>query len=920
MRALVLGLLVFVSGCFSVAKLHPERPDDNTFFAIADRSFTVRGTKFFVLTDNTQTDVHLEVRYVIGADQDPKGKEGLAHVVEHLLFEVPIGDLDDSESYGKALSKMSLNWNAFTQLDTTSYLTTFPKSSLVSILNLEMMRSQRGCRGLTEDAFLREREVVRNEARERDLGGPSIANAISEFIYPEGHPYRRSVIGTDQSLTSITMKDACDFMAAHYHANNRIIVVSGPVNPGEVQNLADALLGPALPEQERAELAVSPVISHTRGATTIDLDIETPLVVATWPMAAVGTQTYRRQQQVLNGMGATLQKAASKADWVAGVGVTRFGGPKAPAMLAFVAVTDAADLIRAEFLIQAAREKTLAKSGKYIHSFLLQRHLLLQFEEQDNRTGLFAEYLQYSEPGFALARHFSELDDTSEEEIAEEAEKLLARPGRSLRIRPKEATYVRNADTVAIEAPPPRQQSFLEPDAATLAAANQELPIPAHVGREQQFRRYRLPNGLNLLFWQNKTLPLVHGRLVLPVGASHVAANKAGISNLLPGQDGPDATIFSESTMSKNADAMMFVLANSFARSKRLISTRDMKALKEALSTEEEVEQALFEAKLKSAIFGPNHPYTRTSFTRASLANLTKSAVADWAEKNRSVRGATLVVTGRFDPDLMYRLALYYFGEKPDHRLAKRAQPPALPNKGAVVSSADDERASLDISISFRASKGVGPRMPARRVLAMIISNRMQRLREEQALTYGIHASYTPLQDAGLWKIRGSVDPARSEEAMQSLLLVIAELRANPKSYVGEFANARKVLMSRFDTSRPSAADAARRLAYQAALHLEDDYYEHYVRALARLRPQDVQTLLDSEFEDEQRIIGLQGPRIAIVQARKSIKAFRYVPKPASVPKPAAKAKPASVPEPAAELKAAKTDEPATEPSAAKTP
>lgn len=869
-------LAAFSVSCFSVAKLHPERPADDSHFGVADHAFTVRGTKFLVVTDQSQSEVHLEVRYIIGADQDPVGKEGLAHVVEHLLFEVPIGDLDDADHYGRALSRVSLSWNAFTTLDTTSYLTTLNKKNLVSVLNLEMMRSQRGCRGLSEETFLREREVVRNEARERDLGGPSIADTLSEFIYKKGHPYRRSVIGTDATLTSLTLSDACEFMAKHYHSNNRLIVVSGPVSPREVSSLANVLVGPALPDQKTTDAQVAPVIAQ-RSGETVDLDIDTPIVIATWRMEPLGSEAYRFQQQVLGGFGAALRKAAKNKDWVRGIGVTRFGGQRAPAMVAYVAVADAAELSRAEALIDEARKKTLAKKGKYIHSYLLQRQLILQYENQEERTGLFADYLQFSEKDFRLARHISELEETKEEEIAAVANSLLDRPGRSLRIRPNDAVYVRENSSFAIDASPPRQQNLLDADTATVEAANRALPIPTHVGAKQKARRYHLPNGLTLVFWENKSLPLVHGRLILPIGASDVSTQYSGLSNLLPGSDRADVTVFSETSMSKNADGVMYRLAHEFKRSSRITSERDMQTLAESLSTEETAASELYQKQLKRAIYGKNHPYTRTSITRESLPKLSKGAVSTWAKKHRTVRGATLILTGRFDPELMYRLALYYFGEANDAPLPTPETAPPLPNQGAVVHGYDESKASLGISLSFRGEAGAGIDMPARQLLAMVISNRMQQLRESQALTYNIHARFVPNQDAGVWHIQGDVDPARGTEAMQSLLLVIAELRASPGSYVGEFANARSKLMAGFSTSKPSAAAAANRLTYLTALKLEDDYYEHYVRALARVVPSDLEALLKGEFEQADRVIGLFGPRHSVSAAKKVIESFVYV-------------------------------------------
>src|SRR5215470_14673646 len=153
------------------------------------------GATVIVLPDATTDLVEVDVRYAVGAREDPPGKAGLAHLVEHLMFEQhqagagrpPIGTL---------LRDLSVYVNAFTNWDSTHYQTLAPAERMEDLVALEVARMQTGCATIDGDTFSREREVVRNEIRTR-MGTPraQVEYLLLDAMYPPGHPYRQTVGG-----------------------------------------------------------------------------------------------------------------------------------------------------------------------------------------------------------------------------------------------------------------------------------------------------------------------------------------------------------------------------------------------------------------------------------------------------------------------------------------------------------------------------------------------------------------------------------------------------------------------------------------------------------------------------------------------------------------------------------------------------
>ena len=133
----------------------------------------------------------------VGSTSDPPGKEGLAHLVEHLTFRSKVGTPPTSMKtlLGQA---GAADLNASTDFDATVYHEVGPRDALGDLLTLEGLRMLDPLANVDETTFLTEREVVHNELRERGETNAigSIFAATQAATFPAGHPYARPIGGT----------------------------------------------------------------------------------------------------------------------------------------------------------------------------------------------------------------------------------------------------------------------------------------------------------------------------------------------------------------------------------------------------------------------------------------------------------------------------------------------------------------------------------------------------------------------------------------------------------------------------------------------------------------------------------------------------------------------------------------------------
>ncbi len=114
--------MLFVAAC---AMPHPPpAPPRQTNLALQiSRLELTNGLRVVLVRDPRATEVEVTMRYRTGSVDDPAGQEGLAHVVEHLMFQLR-PDGAGTTPLMKSINDLTTFFNAYTNWDTTHYMNT----------------------------------------------------------------------------------------------------------------------------------------------------------------------------------------------------------------------------------------------------------------------------------------------------------------------------------------------------------------------------------------------------------------------------------------------------------------------------------------------------------------------------------------------------------------------------------------------------------------------------------------------------------------------------------------------------------------------------------------------------------------------------------------------------------------------------
>jgi len=239
------------------------------------------GMEVVVIEDHRAPVVVHMVWYRIGAADEPAGHSGIAHFLEHLMFqgtkEVAPGDLS------KIVSAQGGSDNAFTALDYTAYFQRVAADRLDLMMKLEADRMRN--LNLTEDDVTTERQVILEERAERTDSDPGalLGEQMSAAQYMN-HPYGTPIIGWRHEMEALSREDALDFYQANYAPNNAILVVAGDVVPADVLAMAKLHYGPVPPSDKiapRVRPTEPPQLSERR-LVLADARVAQPYVIRTY--------------------------------------------------------------------------------------------------------------------------------------------------------------------------------------------------------------------------------------------------------------------------------------------------------------------------------------------------------------------------------------------------------------------------------------------------------------------------------------------------------------------------------------------------------------------------------------------------------------------------------------------------------------
>lgn len=224
------------------------------------------GLRVVVHEDRKVPVVAVNVWYHVGSKDEQLGRTGFAHLFEHLMFQ---GSENAPGEYFEPLETVgATDMNGTTNRDRTNYYQTVPTSALDLALFMESDRMGHFTSAITQKRLDEQREVVKNEKRQRVLNQPygRVFPMSAELSYPPEHPYSWSTIGRMKDLDAATLEDVQTWFAEHYGAANAVVTIAGDISPEEARQKAEKFFGhiPSGPALARKGTWIAPMTGHRR--------------------------------------------------------------------------------------------------------------------------------------------------------------------------------------------------------------------------------------------------------------------------------------------------------------------------------------------------------------------------------------------------------------------------------------------------------------------------------------------------------------------------------------------------------------------------------------------------------------------------------------------------------------------------------
>ncbi|MGV2495449.1 M16 family metallopeptidase [Pelagerythrobacter aerophilus] len=513
------------------------------------------GLTVLVHEDRKAPVVGVSVWYEIGSKHEPKGKTGFAHLFEHLMFN---GSENAPGDFFEPLQQVgATDFNGTTWFDRTNYFETVPTGALDLALMLESDRMGHLLGAVTQEKLDNQIGVVQNEKRQGDNQPYGLVEYEQlENLYPSGHPYHHSTIGSMADLSGATMEDVQKWFRDHYGPNNAVLVLAGDIDTATAREKVTKWFGaiPAGPEIHPVAAPV-PTMPEPLSKTIYDR-IASPRLYRMWAVPGLDDPEYLplsmgatvlgglassrldnalvREQQLAVRVVASAQIFAQAGQFVVyadakpGVSEEQLAAALDAEIAEFIAEGPTADeLQRAVTTYAAGQIRGLEQVGGFSGKAPTLAEGLLY-------SGNPAEYKEVLETAAAM----------TPERVRDVTAKWLSRPVFELTVEPGERKeggearggYFTGGSDSGL-AGPAFYSSPLSMQGSTAAAEVDRSTLP-EVGELKpldfpDIQRATLSNGMEVYFAQRDAVPAVSVRVNFDAGYAADPKDKLGVQSLM---------------------------------------------------------------------------------------------------------------------------------------------------------------------------------------------------------------------------------------------------------------------------------------------------------------------------------------------------------------------------------------------------
>lgn len=861
------------------------------------------GLTVVVHTDKTAPVVAVSVTYKVGSQHETPGLSGFAHLFEHLMAQ-GTKSLKPRE-ISRVIESNGGVRNAYTMRTNTTYHSVVPKSALKTVLWAEAERMS--TLNVDERALALEQQVVLEEmrlryvnqayAKARDAGMAETAFAKWEN--------QHTTIGEAADVRNAKLEDVRAFYKKHYAPNNAVLSLAGDVDEAEARELAERFYGHLEPREiaPAPDLTEAPIQGEKRRVIE-DKFAKVPLLMTGWNAPERGTKDYWALTVLAEVLGGgeespLYQSLVKDAKIALGVSPnypwwTGPFNPGGPDLFGFMtqlkpgASADVAlrltDAVLARYAAEGPAEGELASAKAKIE--LSWTKDLEQLIERAKTLGSYAAMV--GDPS-QLSEDFAALTAITAADVREAVSRWLIGKGRAVvEARPTpDAQLPAEVATPAIPAEKPREPGDPRPEIDAQRAA----PVPL-------LTRFSLSNGFKVVFARDSRLPLLEARLSIPSGRVAELAGEEGLSAavselLLQGAAGQDAKALSAAfgrlgwklevgrgmeSLSVDAVGLARNAGEFFKNLAQVLSRPDFAEDEVTLWKENKAEELKISRskpdfmsgeKVKAELFG-SHPYGRPALTDAELAAITREKIAAYGARTVLPQGATLVLTGDADPEVLRAQLEAAFSGWTGATAA--AEVPALPAaKAAALSLLDrpgSKQANLNIAQTVDLRPGDADYL-AFSVMNQILggsatSRLFVNLRVDKGYTYGSYARVSALEKGLLWTATAETRNEVARPALDEMRKEI--LRMRDEAVPAETLEATKRYLAGIYLLKLASIDyqADSLAGYERTRQSAEREYATYLQRLNALTPEDIQRVARKYLNPEAMATVVVGDEAAL--------------------------------------------------------
>jgi zinc protease len=857
--------------------------------------------------------VAVDLWYHVGPLNEKPGRTGFAHLFEHMMFE-------GSEHVGeKAHIKFvqgagATDVNGTTDFDRTNYFETMPSNQLELALWLESDRMGFLMEGLDRKKLANQRDVVRNERRQGE-GQPYDVAEEETFhqLFPKGHPYYASVIGSHADIESARIADVRDFHQQFYTPNNASIAIAGDFDAAKLKALLTKYFGPvpAGPKVEPVNVKTPPITQQKR--VTVTDTVQLPQLTVAWLTPAVFTpEAYSNSAAVFALGGAKASRLDEALVYKSQLAqrVTCYSMPlKLTGITACSAIAKPGvklEDIEAKFWAEVEKLQNEGPTAEEVEAARAMN--LTQKIGGLQRLGGFGGvadtldmYNQYTgDPGFlpkdvAMAEAVSVASTKAVTQkyfsknaavvvYCEPGKKELQDVPRSPEDTDAEVKIV-NPYTPEFE----KAEDWRKQKPAAGAAPEIHLPVPAE---------FSLDNGLKVLLVEQHSLPVLSAELVSRAGAANVEPSRGGLATLV-------SEVMSDGTESRNLEKLagdqerigttiganagmdfgalsMNVLTYHADEGMEILSDVTQHPAFRADDVERRRKQRLVRISQETdnvssmamrvgphLLFGDSPYGMSTAGTTESVKALTGGDLSGFYKKHYGPNDSVLVLAGDISRTQAETLAKKYFGAWKNDA----AQPEAVAGASApgathiviVDKPGAPQTALYAFGVGVPASQ---PDMPTLGILNYTLGGSFasrinMNLREVHGYTYGARSGFSAYHDGGMFFAGGLVRTDITANAAKEMMGEISNFIGKPTT-TEELEAARegsmRSLPGRFETNTAIAGAIDDIFVNNRPL----DYYAKLPARYQTVSQQEIAEAAKKYLHPDQLIIVAAGDRSKI--------------------------------------------------------